>query len=175
MQPLAYHVTITCYGQRLPGDDRGTVDPNHNVFGTPLAPGNPAQLAWMQHQLTEPPFALDIPRGKVVLESIQYACRRFGWKLWMAHSRVTHFHTAVTADATPNVLRTQLKAKATKFLKNAGFDLERRKRWVKGGSVRPIFDQAHLQRVIEYGARKQGEPMVVFVAGEGTWVSDGGE
>ncbi len=172
MQAIAFHVTVLCYGQRLPGDERGTVDRHHNEYGTPYVPGNPVRHAQMQQRLSEPPYWLDIDRAKVVVESIKETCLRFQWKLWMAHARTTHFHTALTANAPPRRVREQLKARATRGLRRAGFDLERRRRWVEGGSVRHVFDETHLMNVMVYGARKQGEPMAVFVAGEGTWVSD---
>ena len=34
--PLAYLLTFTCYGTRLHGDTRGTVDRNNNRYGMPF-------------------------------------------------------------------------------------------------------------------------------------------
>ena len=33
-EPWAYLLTFACYGERLHGDQRGSVDPNHNGFLT---------------------------------------------------------------------------------------------------------------------------------------------
>jgi hypothetical protein len=34
--PLAYHITFGTYGTRLHGDERGTVERAHNVYGEPI-------------------------------------------------------------------------------------------------------------------------------------------
>ena len=36
--PLAYFISFACYGCRLHGDDRGSVDLRHNLYGTPVLP-----------------------------------------------------------------------------------------------------------------------------------------
>lgn len=38
--PLAYFISIRTYGTWLHGDDRGSVDRQHNEFNTPMLPAN---------------------------------------------------------------------------------------------------------------------------------------
>src|SRR2546421_11369035 len=40
-RPLAYHITWGTYGTRLHGDGRGTVDREHNEYGTPVLGPDP--------------------------------------------------------------------------------------------------------------------------------------
>jgi hypothetical protein len=39
--PLAYFITFTCYGTWLHGDERGSVDDEHNTPGTPVLDPDP--------------------------------------------------------------------------------------------------------------------------------------
>ncbi len=40
-KPLAYFLTWTCYGTRIHGDPRGSVEKYNNVYGTPKTPASP--------------------------------------------------------------------------------------------------------------------------------------
>jgi hypothetical protein len=57
--PLAYFITFTCYGTWLHGDQRGSVDREHNAPGTPVLTPDPARQADEQEQLGEPPYLLN--------------------------------------------------------------------------------------------------------------------
>ena len=37
---LAYFITFRCYGTWLHGDERGSVDRFHNIYGMPFIPKN---------------------------------------------------------------------------------------------------------------------------------------
>ena len=50
---LAYFITFVSYGTWLHGDQRGSVDRNHNVFATPLLPHDARRLAHEQELLRE--------------------------------------------------------------------------------------------------------------------------
>jgi hypothetical protein len=39
--PIAYFISFTCYGTWLHGDERGSVDCRHNLYGTPVLPADP--------------------------------------------------------------------------------------------------------------------------------------
>src|SRR2546421_422465 len=99
--PLAYLLTWTCYGQWLHGDERGSVNIEHNQFGEPwlAADANVKQeeLTGMDQQA----YRLDEPRRRIVLEAIQEVCRHRQWTLHAAHVRAHHVHVVVSGDATP--------------------------------------------------------------------------
>jgi len=58
--PLAYLITIRCYGTWLHGDERSSVDMHgKNIYGAPkIAPNLNLQLQ-MQEKLNRPPVAFD--------------------------------------------------------------------------------------------------------------------
>jgi hypothetical protein len=41
--PLAYFITFHTYGTWIHGDDRGSVDRHHNLYGTPMLPPDPSR------------------------------------------------------------------------------------------------------------------------------------
>ena len=65
--PLAYFITFTCYGSWLHGDERGSVDRDDNVPGTPVLLPDPVLQAYEVDLLREPPYLLDPARRQVTL------------------------------------------------------------------------------------------------------------
>ena len=98
--PLAYFLTFTCYGTWLHGDDRGSVDREHNSPGTPVLPPDGERKAREDDDLAEPPYQLDAPRRQVTLRALCEIARRKGWMLHAVHVRSNHVHMVVTADGT---------------------------------------------------------------------------
>ena len=45
--PLAYFLSFTCYGSWLRGRTPGSVDEDHNQYGTPFLPPDPVEEAHM--------------------------------------------------------------------------------------------------------------------------------
>ena len=50
--PLAYLITFRCYGTWLHGDERGSMDRTHNVFGAPKIAAN-AVFGKIRQQTTQ--------------------------------------------------------------------------------------------------------------------------
>jgi hypothetical protein len=69
--PMAYLITFTCCGTRLHGDETGSVDEDHDQFGTPLVPANPRRVSAQQKQMKQPPYRLDHSRRATVLGSLR--------------------------------------------------------------------------------------------------------
>ncbi len=76
--PLAYFITFTCYGTWLHGDERGSVDDEHNVPATPVLDPDPERRAQEQQRLDESPYLLDAPRRRITLHAIREIARRKG-------------------------------------------------------------------------------------------------
>jgi hypothetical protein len=57
--PYAYLITFTCYGQRLHGDERGSVDRFHNLPGRRYVPASPNRAAYEQSLMKGEPYELD--------------------------------------------------------------------------------------------------------------------
>ena len=160
--PLAYFLTFTCYGTWLIGRAPGSVDEKHNEYGTPFLPSDPIQEARMRDRMTEASFFLDQPRRRIVLATLQEVSRHRGWQLLAAHVRCNHIHLVVQGPADPDKMLDDYKAYCTRRLKEAAFDLERRKRWTEGGSTRFLWRIEDIESAICYVVDGQGDPMEVF-------------
>jgi hypothetical protein len=64
--PLAYLLTFTCYGTRLHGDPRLSVDRYHNRFQEPFVALNSSLFEAEAKRLKFAPYSLDLSRRRVV-------------------------------------------------------------------------------------------------------------
>ena len=67
---MAYLITFCCYGQHLPGEP-GSVDRRHNRVGLPGMPESPGLVRTLRSGMRQPPYALDVRRRDLVVNSIQ--------------------------------------------------------------------------------------------------------
>lgn len=161
-QPLAYFITFTRYGHWLHGDQRGSVDRNHNQPQTPWVIADDIRRERKLGRMDEPAFELGAHERQLVREAISDVCRYRGWRLWAAHARSRHVRLVITAVAKPEKVMNELKAYASRALNVADPRANGRKRWTRHGSTRYINDQEHLERVIRYVLEEQGTPQAVF-------------
>ncbi len=160
--PLAYLITFTTYGTRLPGHETGWVDRRNNRYGTPHSPARPTLQHKIERTLKEDPFALDALRRPLVLAAIEEACNYRGWQLEVAHVRSKHVHSVVCAEAIPEFVMNAFKAYGSRKLKEAGLDRGRRRRWTRHGSTKYLWTVESVQAAIEYVLEGQGKLMSVY-------------
>jgi REP element-mobilizing transposase RayT len=147
---LAYFITFTCYGTWLHGDDRGSVDGDHNAPGMPTLCPNAKRRACEQSNLKERPYSLDAQRRQVILDALCEIAQRKGWTLHAAHVRSTHVHIVVTAVGTPERVMNDLKTAASRQL-NRGFPAEKnRKRWTRHGSTLYLWTEQAVNEKVHY-------------------------
>jgi len=161
--PIAFFISFTCYGSRLHGDDRGSVDLDHNVFGTPVLPASPNRAAARRSAMTNPPYSLSGDRPSVVCDAIAALAEKRGWTLWAVHVRTEHLHVIVTAPGGDiDRVMADLKAAAS-FRLNRAYPAEKdRKHWTRHGSTRYVWNETQLAAIIDYVLNQQGEPMAVY-------------
>jgi len=160
----AYFLTFTCYGTWLHGDQGGSVDPQHNVFGTFVMWPNPVRIQSERARMDEPAYELDAARRKIVLEAIREVCAGRGWWLHVAHVRTAHIHVIVQAGDPPEKVMNDLKSYSSSALNRGGIDQQRLKRWTRHGSTRYLWNQKQLDDARDYVIRRQGAPMALYVA-----------
>jgi REP element-mobilizing transposase RayT len=163
-KPLAYFITFSAYGSWLHGREMGSVDREQNEVGTPFLPGNPEREQHERGQMRDPAYLLDSRRRRVKLETILEVCQHRGWKPWAAHVRTTHVHTVATADAPPEKVMADLKAYASRRLKERLNESADAKRWTRHGSTRYLWTEEGLHECVHYVVEGQGEPMDVYQA-----------
>jgi REP element-mobilizing transposase RayT len=159
MPALAYFLTFTTYGTWLHGRDPGSVDRNHNEYGTPVLPVDPAREQECRERMKEPPYQLDAPRRKTVLETIQEVLRHRGWRLWAVHVRSNHVHLVVTAAAKPEKVMSDVKAWCSRRLKERHGEEADRTRWTQHGSTRYLMTEEAFQEEVRYVILQQGKAM----------------
>ncbi len=163
MPALAYFITFSTYGARLHGDERGSVDRNHNIAGAPLLPAD-AELQRNRNALmTDPEYRLENPERETVVASVLQHAEFRGWSLLAVHVRTTHVHIVVRGDTTPERMMTEFKAYATRALdRQAGG--AKRKHWARHGSTRWLNTEESVRCTIEYTVDEQGGRMAVYQA-----------
>ena len=160
--PLAYLLTFTGYGTWLHGDERGSVDKEHNAPATPVLPPDPQRHAHEWNELAESPYHLDGPRRQVSLHALCEIAQRKGWMLHAAHVRSNHVHLVVTVEGTPERILNDFKTAVSRRL-NKVFPAERdRTRWTRHGSTRYLWTEETVLEKVHYVLEGQGEPLERF-------------
>jgi hypothetical protein len=162
--PLAYLITFTCYGRRLHGDDRGTVDRDHNTYGAPLLRPNARRAQAMAARMVETAYCLDVSRRQLVLPAVIEVAAYRGWMLAAVHVRTTHVHAVVHAEVHPDRIVKDFKAYATRAIHRGGLDVERTHVWADGGSKKYKWTTDEVRAGIHYVLHEQGEPMEAYEA-----------
>jgi REP element-mobilizing transposase RayT len=164
MKPVAYFITFSTYGAWLHGDDRGSVDRDHNRYGDPVLPGDRGLNRHRRGLMTHPVYVLDAVRRGLVLRAVLEHAGFRGWAVLAAHVRTRHVHLVVWGDGTPERIMNEVKAYASRALNRAGIDQPNCRRWTRHGSTRHLFADDVVQRAIRYTIDEQGEKMATYEA-----------
>jgi REP element-mobilizing transposase RayT len=162
-EPVAYFITFTTYGTWLRGRAPGWVDRKHNQYGAPILAPDPRLEAAQRAALRQPVYRLDEAHRQVVLATILEVAARRTWPLWAAHVRTNHVHVILTARRTkPEKVMSDIKAWASRRLREAFAEDPQRNRWTQHGSTRYLWNEAALAEKVQYVVLGQGAPMAVF-------------
>jgi REP element-mobilizing transposase RayT len=159
---LRYFLTFACYGAHLHGDQSGSVDRRHNLFGTRALDADRQRAAAERHSMNQSIYELDGDRRAVVLETLWQVCWNRGWNLLAAHVRSSHVHVIVEAEAPPEKVMNDFKAYASRALNGCEGEERGRKRWARHGSTRWLWKDQDVREAIRYVVEEQGTPMSVF-------------
>lgn len=161
---MTYLITFSCYGSRLHGNESGSVDRNHNVFGHRILEPDETRMSRERRLMDQAPYVLHEASRSAVLEAIRDVCRYREWRLLAAHVRSTHVHVVAETEDQPEKAMNAFNSYASRRLSNDGVDVPGRKRWSRHGSTRWLFQQADVVAAIRYVVEQQGQPMAVYVA-----------
>ena len=150
-EPLAYLLTWTCYGTWLHGDPRQSVDMAHNIPETPYLPPDSVRFQRATTQLRDRPLQLDESARRIVTATIEAHCRQRAWELLAVNVPTNHVHAVVACpDVTPERAMTQLKAWATRRLRERGCVPARRRVWTHHGSTRYLWNERSITAAVDY-------------------------
>ena len=161
--PLAYLITYTCYGTRLHGDERGSVDRRHTHPGAPNLPADKERQRKARARMLQPSYKMDPARRNLVLEAILEACQYHSWTPYAVHVRTNHVHCVVHALSIPERVMNTFKARSSSKLNKAGLDPVGRRRWTRHGSTPYLWKEEAVEAAIHYVIYEQGEPMAVYM------------
>jgi REP element-mobilizing transposase RayT len=155
--PLGYLLTWTCYGTWLHGDDRGSVDLDHNAPGSPFLPPDEPRRMTEYHALRHEPVTLDDTARRIVHETILEHARIRQWEVRAVNVRTNHVHVVVQCgEVHPRKVIQQFKDWATRRLRAAGVVDQDTHVWTDGGSGRFLWDERSIANAIDYVMEYQG-------------------
>jgi REP element-mobilizing transposase RayT len=163
--PQAYLITIRTYGTWLHGDRRFSVSRNeNNIYGAPAIAPNEGLEKWMIEEMKQTPRLLNSEERQVVQDSIEELCARKTYRLLAANVRTNHARVVLNAQQKPERIVIEIKANATKFLREAGLAAEMEKIWSRGKSRRYLWKPRNVTAAVNYVLYGQGEK--IFVSDE---------
>ena len=128
-EPLAFFITWTVYGTHLQGDERGW---RRRRRGD--QPPQPRLDQWRRQRLKHEVLLLSPDERAAVERQCERHCQHRAWHPWTVNARSNHVHVVVTAAGfSGKAVRDQLKAKATRALRERWPHFRDRPVWTVGG------------------------------------------
>jgi len=156
--PLAYLITVRCYGTWLHGDERSSVDRHGlNIYGTERRRGNEKLANLMHENMSYEAVLLNDSQREVVTEVINEVCRHRDYGLCAVNVRTNHFHVVVSAQSKPEPITDAFKSYSTRKLRRLGLIGEEVRPWARGKSRRYLWKPKHVSRAIDYVLYGQGD------------------
>ncbi len=161
--PLAYLITIRCYGTWLHGDEKSSVDRHgYNVYSTPRRIVNPKLQNIMRQEMKQKPVSLSAKGREVVEQAIAEVCQHRGYQLQAVNVRSNHLHAVVSAQIKPELIIDSFKSYATRRLRENFIIDANAKPWARGKSRRYLWKPRHVALAIEYVLYGQGDVLPEF-------------
>ena len=154
--PLAYLITFPTYGTWLHGDERGSVDRDHNIPGTPMLDPNEQRRSRERRRLKHPQVLLDAQRRAVVHRTILEIASHRDWTVHTLTVRTNHVHVVVGAPVIPERVMNTLKSWSTRRMVEAGVLPRGTKAWVRHGSTQYLWKLDQLKAACLYVREGQG-------------------
>ena len=153
---LAYHITFGVYGCRLHGDERGTVDRRHNLYGDPVLGELPGWVTREKNLVAHTIPVLTPDHRSRVEECIPDICKKGGWLYHVAACQPEHVHALLTADFEGKAVRRWLKTWLSKEMSRVYPEITHW--WAEGGSVKHIWDETYFNEVFRYISEQRLTP-----------------
>jgi REP element-mobilizing transposase RayT len=160
---MRYLITFACYGAHMHGDEAGSVDRRHHLFGGRRVETDPRRAFNERRSMVQEPYGMDCRARAAVLATFQEVCSYRGWGLLAAHVRATHVHVVVEAEARPERVMNDLKAYASRKLNRLSGDVGARRHWAYHGSTLWLWKDQEVRNAVRYVVEEQGQPMAVYV------------
>ena len=160
---LAFFITFRSYGTWFHGDERGSVDRHHNIYGTPRIPRNDTWRRISGNLSKHPPVKLDAARRRSVKNAITETCDKRGWCLAAFNVRTNHVHSvAMAPNSSADMVLNAFKANATRKMREDGCWPYDHSPWAEKGSKRKLWNERSVANAINYTLNGQGDDLPDF-------------
>jgi len=154
-RPLAYFISFRCYGTWLRGDERGWCPKTGEARTSTHAEWTPGLREHDRALLKHDPVRLSAEARTVVNAAILEVCGYRGWDLYEHAVNEEHVHAMLNAEDPPEKILVDLKAWATRRLRQAGLFAEGAGVWSVHGSTEYLWTEASVERVRRYIERQR--------------------
>jgi len=149
-------ITFRTYGTWLHGDQRGSIDRTHNVYGTPLLLPDARREQYERAMARHEALVLGAAERSAVREAILQVADFRQWTLHELAVRSNHVHMVVSAPCDPDHVIVSLKAWTTRRLRERGLIRRDRRVWSTGGSRKYLWKPHQLRAACRYVLDGQG-------------------
>jgi REP element-mobilizing transposase RayT len=143
---IAHHIYFTTYGTWLHGDERGSWDKHESD----KLPSDPLLKQRRMRQLKHRPVTLAPAMRDCVDAAIRAVCEFRQWQLRALNVRASHVHVAVGAGADPIKMLHDLKAYATRRLREQQLVPPAVRIWTAKGGIKGVYHPDGLRDLIKY-------------------------
>ncbi|MGB7203372.1 MAG: transposase [Pyrinomonadaceae bacterium] len=156
--PLAYLLTFRTFGTWLHGDERTSIQREHDgrQRTSRLAPNVPLEES-MRGELNESPTIFSPTQRKIVEAAMMETCDFRGYMNRAINVRTNHAHVVASAMIKPEKLVNDLKSYATRRLREEGEFSASDKIWSRGASTRYLWKPRHVEAAVEYVIYGKGD------------------
>ena len=144
--PIAYHITFCTYASWQPDDGPGT-EASGQSRGR-WAPPRPGREVPFNQMLSDKPFVIEDNQRATIAQSIKDVCAIRGWDLLASKVRAKEVQVVVRHAVTPERMMTDMKARATRVLRQEGLIGPSRRVWARHGSTLYLFREADVERAV---------------------------
>jgi len=154
-RPLAYFISFRCYGTWLRGDERGWCPRTGDERASARAEWTAGLREHDRALLKHAPVRLSAEARAVVNAAIVDVCGYRGWELYEHAVNEEHVHAMLNAEAPPEKILVDLKAWATRRLREAGLFPDGARVWSVHGSTEYLWTETSVERVRRYIGRQR--------------------
>lgn len=179
-----WFLTNTCYGNWLPGDQRGFVGRvwehraddqslqrriEHDTFETEYDRDIPRLEEASRRLMKGPPISLEREQALVLVAQFQETARYRQWQIDAVAVMFNHFHivVGVPGDPDPGKILGDFKSYATRKLSTLFGEPLSKTWWTERGSKRKIKDDTSRKNRIRYTLYGQTDPLATWSPGTG--------
>ncbi|MCX7121531.1 MAG: transposase [Gammaproteobacteria bacterium] len=152
----AYFITFVTYGSWMHFDDRGSVDPKNNIYGTPRIEGDRNFCEMKKNKMRYAPFMLNTEQRINVMQTVISVCNYCEWRLFAVNVRTNHIHIVVQSQNTPEYVMNKIKAYASRHLNILNPENKERSYWARHGSTIPVLSRDYFYFLMDYVVNQQG-------------------